>query len=118
MKKFINAIKYVVFLAIGVVIFYYIYKEFDLQTLKAQINNINWWWIGASIAAGLASNITRSMRWQMLITSTGHTASLPRTFCSVMSMAVHITDCGVISLPDRCIHAELPESEIASKSIE
>ncbi|MBR5166970.1 MAG: flippase-like domain-containing protein [Salinivirgaceae bacterium] len=86
MKKFINAIKYVLFLAIGVAIFYYIYKEVDLQTLKTQINNVNWWWIGASIAAGLASHITRSMRWQMLITSTGHTASLPRTFCSVMSM--------------------------------
>ncbi|MBR4219273.1 MAG: flippase-like domain-containing protein, partial [Bacteroidales bacterium] len=86
MKKYLNAIKYLVFLAIGVAIFYYIYKEVDLQTLKEQINNINWWWIGASIAVGLTSHIIRAMRWQMLIGSTGHTASLSRTFCSVMSM--------------------------------
>lgn len=73
-------------MGIGVAVFYYIYKEVELQTLKEQISNINWWWIVLSLTLCVLSHLCRAMRWQMLISSTGHDANLFRTFCSVMAM--------------------------------
>jgi len=85
-KKLINIIKYLFFLAIGAAIFYYIYKEVDIQTIKTQLHNINWWWLTASMAVGIISHICRSLRWCMLIGSAGYKSNRFRTFCSVMSM--------------------------------
>ncbi len=86
MKRLLNILKYLLFLGIGIAVFYYIYKEVELQTLKEQISNINWWWIALSLTLCLMSHICRAMRWQMLIKSAGHKANTFRTFCSVMAM--------------------------------
>lgn len=86
MKKLINILKYLLFLAIGIAIFYYIYKEVDIQTLKTQIWNLNWWWLGLSLTIELSSHVFRAARWDMLINAAGYKSNSFRTFCSVLSM--------------------------------
>ena len=86
MKKLLNALKYLLFLAIGLLVFYYIYREIELETLAEQISNIRWRWIVLSLTIGLLCHICRAMRWDMLIRSAGYTAGRFRTFCAVMAM--------------------------------
>ena len=86
MKKLLNALKYLLFLAIGLVVFYYIYREIELETLAEQISSIRWRWIVLSLAIGLQCHICRALRWDMLIESAGYTAGRFRTFCAVMAM--------------------------------
>ena len=86
MKKLLNVLKYLLFLAIGLLVFYYIYREIELKTLAEHISNIRWGWIVLSLTIGLLCHICRAMRWDMLIRSAGYTTSLFRTFWSVMAM--------------------------------
>lgn len=85
-KKFLSVLKYLLFLAIGLAVFYYIYKDFELQALASQISSIRWRWIALSLAFGVMSHICRALRWDMLIQSAGYSAGRFRTFCSVMAM--------------------------------
>ncbi len=86
MKKLVNVLKYLLFLAIGLAVFYYIYKDFELKTLASQISGIHWQWIVVSLLLGTLSHICRALRWDMLIQSAGYSASRFRTFCAVMAM--------------------------------
>ena len=86
MKKLLNALKYLLFLAIGLVVFYYIYREVEFRELMEQVSSINWWWIALSLVVCVISHIFRAIRWCMLIDSAGYSVSRFRTFCSVMAM--------------------------------
>ncbi|MCQ2374714.1 MAG: flippase-like domain-containing protein [Salinivirgaceae bacterium] len=86
MKKFLSALKYVLFLAIGIAVFYYIYKEFKWDELKGQLSSLKWGWIVLGLAIGLVSHTCRALRWNMLINPLGYKTNLFRTFCAVMSM--------------------------------
>ena len=63
MKKWaINISKYLLFLAIGIFIFWWIYKDLDIEELKDAFRNINYFWIVVSLLLGLLAQVSRAIR--------------------------------------------------------
>lgn len=84
MKKTLNILKYLVFLAIGIFLFSLVYKEYDLSDFTKTLKDIKWGWIILSLAFGILSHLIRAIRWNMLISPLGFKPKLTNTFFSVM----------------------------------
>jgi glycosyltransferase 2 family protein len=85
-KKLISALKYILFLCIGVFVFWLVYRDIDMVTLKTALGKINYWWILLSFILGMLSHISRAIRWNMLIRPMGYNPSTLNSFLSVMVM--------------------------------
>jgi glycosyltransferase 2 family protein len=111
MKKVIlSSIKYIIFFAIGVLIFWLIYRNIEMKELAKAVREINYFWIVLSIIFGILSNISRALRWKMLIKPMGYNPRLSNTFMSVYVLyfvnlivprAGEVARCTVISRTDK-----------------
>lgn len=89
MKKFLNITKYLVFLAIGILVFSFVYKEYDLNEFIATLKELKWGWVIISLVFALLSHLSRAIRWNMLISPiVGFKPRLQNTFFSVMILYV------------------------------
>jgi hypothetical protein len=85
-RKILSVLKYIAFLIVGIILFYYVYKGLDINTLGDQLSSLKWGWVWLSFVLGILSHISRAMRWQMLIEPLGYKTNTFRTFCAVMAM--------------------------------
>lgn len=103
-------IKYVVFLGIGVLLLWLVYRNQDLsQTWKA-LRSANYLWVSLSVAVILLSHVSRAQRWRMLITPIGNTPRLTTSIGAVLigylaNLAFprlgEVTKCGIINRYER-----------------
>jgi glycosyltransferase 2 family protein len=109
-KLLINILKYTIFLAAGVLIFWLMYRKFQLKELVGALKEINYFWIVLSVLFGILSNISRAIRWKMLIKPLGYNPKLSDTFLSVYVMyfinilvprAGEVARCTVLSRTDK-----------------
>ncbi len=85
MKKWaINISKYLLFLAIGIFIFWWIYRDLPIEELKNAFKNINYFWIIVSLMLGVFAQISRAIRWNMLIRPLGYKPRFYNTFLAVL----------------------------------
>jgi glycosyltransferase 2 family protein len=82
-KKIFNIIKYIFFLAIGVLLFWWLYKDEPLKEYVNAFKNLNYYWISASIFFGVLSQVSRAIRWNMLIKPLGYSPKFYNSFLSV-----------------------------------
>jgi uncharacterized protein (TIRG00374 family) len=82
-KRILNILKYVILFGIGVFIFWKIYKG-EWGRVKESLKNLNYFWIGVSIVLSILSQISRAIRWNMLIRPLGYNPRLGNTFLSVL----------------------------------
>jgi len=85
-KKILNIIKYLVFLGFGILIFWWIYKDEEIDDFRAAFNDLNYFWIIVSVLLSLVSILSRAIRWNMLIKPMGYTPRLYNSFLSVLTM--------------------------------
>jgi len=85
-KKILNILKYILFLAIGILIFWWVYKDEPLDNYKSAFRNLNYFWIGVSVFLSLLSQLSRAARWNMLIKQLGYRPRLYNSFMSVLSL--------------------------------
>jgi uncharacterized protein (TIRG00374 family) len=84
-KQVINALKYILFFAAGVTIFWLIYKDIDIEMIKSVLkNDVNYFWVWISLIIGVFSHISRAIRWNYLIEPMGSRPRLSNTFMAVM----------------------------------
>ncbi|MBN1183299.1 MAG: flippase-like domain-containing protein [Bacteroidales bacterium] len=83
-KKIIQAIKFVVFLAIGVGLLYYAAKGIDPKKVWENVKTAKYSWIILSLVIAIVSHLSRAQRWRLLIEPLGYKPSLKHTFYSVM----------------------------------
>ncbi len=84
-NKLINAFKYLLFLGIGVFLFWYVYKDQNFNDVLEQVKNIDYFWLWIALIFGLLSHISRAMRWQLLVQPLGYKPSFWNSFFAVMS---------------------------------
>jgi uncharacterized protein (TIRG00374 family) len=84
-KKIINILKFLIFLAAGLFLFWLIYKDQDIDVLIEAIEHINYFWIALSLSAGVLSHIFRAIRWQMMVKPSGYNPSFANAFFAVIS---------------------------------
>jgi glycosyltransferase 2 family protein len=99
-----------VFFVIGITLFWYVYKDLDVQKITSELGNLTYGWIFLSLVFNLLSQLTRAYRWKKLITSMGYHPGNLNLFLSVMVLAFtnlviprggEIARCGVITKYDK-----------------
>lgn len=73
------------FLGVGVVLFLLVYRDMDFNTIINELKKINYWWfLLLALVSGL-SNVSRAIRWQMLIKSFGGKSGFLNTFMAILT---------------------------------
>ncbi len=85
-KISLNAIKYLLFLAVGIFIFWLVYKDLEVEKLKSELQDLRWGWIVLSFFLGMFSHVSRAYRWNMLIKPMGYQPIALNSFLSIMVM--------------------------------
>jgi uncharacterized protein (TIRG00374 family) len=84
-KNIFKTAQYLAFFAIGVVLFWLVYRNMDMQKFKQELPHINPWWLILSFVFSILSHISRAVRWNMLIRPLGYN---PRTINSFLAVLV------------------------------
>lgn len=82
--KILTVFKYLLFLATGVFLFWYLYRDMDMDFLMDNLKSIHYEWIVLSVVVGFLSHISRAMRWQLLVNTLGYKPRFSNSFFSVM----------------------------------
>ncbi|HNU76915.1 MAG: lysylphosphatidylglycerol synthase transmembrane domain-containing protein [Prolixibacteraceae bacterium] len=127
-KKVKTTLKYLLFFAIGVFIFWMIYKDQDLEMIKSVLqNDVNYLWIWISLIIGIFSHISRAIRWNYLIEPLGSSPRLLNTFLAVMTGYLmnlviprmgEISRCGVLSKYEKISFARLIGTVVTERVID
>ena len=85
-KQIINISKYLLFLALGIYIFWKLYRQTDIEDIKSGFRDANYFWIFISIVFAVLSQVARALRWMMLMKPIGHKPRFINTFLSIFVM--------------------------------
>lgn len=102
-KVLLNLLKFLLFLSIGTGILYFVYQRQDaayqadcalkaipaedcslIQKVITDFGTVNYWWILLVIVAFAISNISRAIRWNMLLGAMGYRPRLINGFLTIM----------------------------------
>jgi len=86
MKLIQKILIYSFFLGLGLLLFWWLYKDLDWKRLMQGFRITNYYWILISIIIGLFSHYIRSIRWNMLITPLGYHPKISNIFLSILIM--------------------------------
>jgi uncharacterized protein (TIRG00374 family) len=123
-KKVLSVLNYLIFLLLGVLFLWLVFRNLDGQVIIDQILHADYVWIVLCMLAGVLSHIARAARWNLLIGSMGHSTRLTTTFYAVMTgylanTAVprlgEVTRCGVLSKKGNIPFTELLGTVIAER---
>ncbi|MEN9444853.1 MAG: hypothetical protein RIS47_1743 [Bacteroidota bacterium] len=93
------------FATLGAILFWYVYKEQNFNTIWNQMHNLNWWWVVLGMTISIFSHISRAVRWQILIHQLGYKPRLANTIFAVFIMYIsnlaiprmgEVARCGVL----------------------
>lgn len=111
MRKIIfNTFKYISFLAIGLLIFWFLYRKIEWAEMKSALKELKYIFIVLSVLFGLLSQYSRAIRWRMLIKPLGYNPGIRNTFLSVLVLyfvnlivprAGEVARCTVLSRTDK-----------------
>ncbi|MCE7956251.1 MAG: UPF0104 family protein [Bacteroidetes bacterium CHB6] len=125
--KIISAIKYLLFLALGVGMLWLTFRNQDFSSLEEKIKTIKINWLIAATIAAIISHLSRAARWAMLIEPLGYKPKLSNTFWALCvgylaNLAVprigEITRCGVLTKAEKVPFNELIGTVIVERIID
>jgi uncharacterized protein (TIRG00374 family) len=111
-----QVIFYTIFLLVGIYIFRFIYKEYDMSRISEMLKIIDYKWLVISLAFGILSHFIRALRWIMLIEPLGYKARVRNSFLAVLILycvniivprAGEVARCGVLKRYDNVPLASL-----------
>jgi glycosyltransferase 2 family protein len=127
-KIVIKIINFLAFFAIGVFIFWLIYKDQDIDRIKSVLkNDVTYFWIIVSLLIGLLSHISRTVRWGLMIEPVSHKPRFINTFLAVMvgylmNMVFprmgEISRCGVLSRYEKVSFTKLIGTVVAERAVD
>ena len=109
-------LKIVLFFAIGIIIFWWVYKDQDIDKIADSLKDANWFWIAVSLILALLSHLSRAIRWNLLINPLGYKPRTINSFFAIMilylsNMAVprsgEIARCGTMNKYEKVPFAQL-----------
>lgn len=109
-KLILNILKNLGFLALGVLIFWWVFKDVEIEDIKKGFREVNYFWIALSITLAIMSQLSRAIRWKMLIKSIDYNPRLMNVFLStfvlylvnlIVPRAGEVARCTVVSRTDK-----------------
>jgi len=107
--KILSIFKIVFFLGIGIFLIWLVVRnltEEQKQQIIAAFKEANYAWVVLAILVGIVSNVSRAIRWKMLLKPMGHSPKLSNTFMAIMigylaNLAVprlgEVSRCGILT---------------------
>ena len=127
-QNILKTLKFVSFFALGIFIFWMVYKDQDFNRIKSVLtNDVNYFWIVVSLLLGLLSHVSRTIRWNLLIEPLGRKPRLMNTFLAVMvgylmNLALprmgEISRCGVIARYEKISFTKLVGTVVTERLID
>ena len=127
-QKIIKVLKFIAFLALGIVIFWLVYKDQDVDRIKKILkNDVNYWWIAFSLFLGLLSHASRTLRWNLMIEPLGKKPRILNTFLAVMVGYLmnlvlprmgEISRCGVLARYEKISFTKLVGTVVTERLID
>lgn len=123
-----NTIKFFLFLGVSVFLFWLVYRDQNWnELLKVFKEDVNYTWIGVACVMGIASHVSRAMRWQLLTESMGYKIRFWNSFMGVMigyfaNLAIprmgEFTRCGVVSKYEKVPFSNLLGTVVTERVID
>ena len=82
--NFLSVLKYILFLAAGILLLWLAFRNQDLGTIYNNIRKAHFGWVALSLFMSLFAFISRAYRWNMLIRPLGYNPSLRNSLYSLM----------------------------------
>lgn len=102
-----QTIKFLLFLGVSVFLFWLVYRDQNWEDLMTALReDVNYTWVWVAIVMGIASHISRALRWQLLTESMGYKITFWNSFLGVLigyfaNLAIprmgEFTRCGVVN---------------------
>ncbi|MCX6332687.1 MAG: lysylphosphatidylglycerol synthase transmembrane domain-containing protein, partial [Bacteroidia bacterium] len=84
-RKFvIQALKFLGFLAVGILLLWLAFRNVDYKSLASDLKEANYYWLLLSVFFSLVAFLSRARRWQLLIHPLGFRPSFWHTFHAMM----------------------------------
>ena len=105
-QKLVRFLQFIIFLGLGIWIFWFLYKDFDFSRLKKYLEEVDYFWVLMSIVVTLLSYMSRARRWILMIEPLGVKPSFRFSFIAIMigylmNLVVprmgEVARCGVLS---------------------
>jgi glycosyltransferase 2 family protein len=84
-KGFIQAGKFVAFLALGILLLWIAFRTVNFKALATSLKGADYYWLLLSVLFGLLAYFSRARRWMILINPLGYHPKYWNTFHSMMS---------------------------------
>ncbi len=127
-QKITKVFKFIVFLALGIAIFWLVYRDQDTDRIITILkNDVNYWWIIIALVLGLLSHISRTLRWNLMIEPLGKKPRLLNTFLAVMVGYLmnfvlprmgEISRCGVLSRYEKISFTKLIGTVVTERLVD
>lgn len=65
--KLLTAVKYILFLVVGVVIVFYLFESYYTPSFISNFESVSLKWLSVSIVCGFLAHVFRALRWQLMI---------------------------------------------------
>jgi uncharacterized protein (TIRG00374 family) len=124
----LKVLKFIAFLTLGIVIFWLVYKDQDINRIKTILkNDVDYRWIIFSLFLGLLSHLSRTLRWNLMIEPLGKKPRILNTFLAVMVGYLmnfvlprmgEISRCGVLSRYEKISFTKLIGTVVTERLID
>ncbi len=126
--KLLKILKVLAFFALGMVIFWLVYKDQDINRIESILkNDVNYGWIWVSLFLGLLSHVSRTIRWAIMIEPLGRRPRTLNTFLAVMvgylmNLVIprmgEISRCGVLARYEKMSFTKLVGTVVTERIID
>lgn len=111
-KTLVNVVKFGVSIGLGVLLVWLAVRKLtsnDINEMREAFSRSNWFWLIVGPAIGMASNLVRAERWNMLLRSIGYRAKFWNVAAAVYVMYIgnlafprlgEISRCGIVYTTD------------------
>jgi len=126
--KILKLLQFLAFLGLGLVLFWLIYKDQDIDRIKSILkNDVNYTWIWISLILGVLSHISRTLRWVLMIEPLG---KKPRTWNAFLAVMVgylmnlviprmgEISRCGILARYEKISFTRLVGTVVTERIID
>ncbi len=122
-----DIIQIIISLGLGILVFYFVYKQLDLNEMRTIFHSAKWGYVIVPILLCLLSSWVRALRWNMLIEPVAQKPAMKNTFCAVMfgyfinhifPRAGEVARCGVLKKYEKIPMSELFGTVITERAFD
>lgn len=85
-EKIINAVKYILFLGVGIALMYYLFDDLKISEVLEEAKSMDFRFYALSGLFALTSHVARAIRWKYLIDALGYSTRTINVIGSVLQM--------------------------------